>query len=98
MLQQPVWMPHAANEPRCLAARGTGGDPLHKIAASSGTAAAHRGKAMVMKVAIVDDEDDLVAVYAIMARSWGRHVESTGGDGTEIVQAFDGKKIQPMSC
>jgi hypothetical protein len=66
MLQQPVWMPHTASGPRYLAARETGTDPLHKIAVSSGTAAAHGSKAMVKKVAIVDDEDGLVAVYAIM--------------------------------
>ena len=97
MLQQPALMPHGAGGPRYSRQRGTSGVTRCTRSGDARAAATHGGKATVKKVAIVDDEDDLVAVYAIMVRRWGHHVEFTGSNGTDIVKAFDGKKSSPTS-
>jgi CheY-like chemotaxis protein len=49
----------------------------------------------VKRIAIVDDEEDLLAVYSMMVKSWGHRVEFTGSDGTDLVKAFVENKIQP---
>jgi two-component system, chemotaxis family, chemotaxis protein CheY len=95
VLMQPIAVPSTGIGHRYRAANDTGRDPLHKTVSHPGTLAAQGGKAAVKRVAIVDDEEDLVAVYAIMVRKWGHRVEFTGSDGTDIVRAFDGRRIQP---
>jgi CheY-like chemotaxis protein len=47
------------------------------------------------RVAIVDDEDDLVMVYSMMVRRCGHRVEFTANDGTPVVQAFADNAIHP---
>src|SRR5580658_4199182 len=91
---QSVAVPGTGTGPRYRTAKDIQGDPLHKIASSPDILPAQGGKSTVKRVAIVDDEEDLVAVYAIMIRKWGHRVEFTGSDGTDIVQAFDGGRIQ----
>ena len=52
-------------------------------------------RAGVKRIAIVDDEEDLLMVYSMMVKSWGHRVEFTGRDGRDVVQAFIENKIQP---
>jgi CheY-like chemotaxis protein len=48
------------------------------------------------RIAIADDEEDLIAVLVIMLRKWNYSVEMAASDGAEIVDAIANKKIRPQ--
>ena len=56
---------------------------------------AGKGATAGKTIAIVDDEDDLVAVYSTMLTQLGYVVEFTANDGSDVVQAFLEKRIKP---
>ena len=54
-----------------------------------------RAKAVPKRVAVVDDEEDLIAVYRLMLARMGAQIECAASDGDEIVQAVKDGKAHP---
>jgi two-component system response regulator HydG len=48
------------------------------------------------RIAIVDDEEDIISALKLMVRNWGYVVEATANDGTQVVDAIAKKKIHPV--
>jgi CheY-like chemotaxis protein len=69
---------------------------FHSRAAASLSGAAREEGTVNKRIAIADDEEDLLAALVIMLRSWNYKVEMTASEGAEIVEAIAQKKIWPQ--
>jgi CheY-like chemotaxis protein len=65
-------------------------------AAASFSGAAPETAGAGKRIAIADDEEDLIAALVTMLRSWNYTLEMTASDGAQIVEAIAEKKIRPQ--
>jgi CheY-like chemotaxis protein len=66
------------------------------VVASSPSGAAPETATAGKRIAVADDEEDLLAALVMMLRNWHYEVEMTTNDGAKIVEAIAQKKIRPQ--